>query len=322
MGGVFFNDALGSGGRLGLSGVVTPDSGPDLAYGAVSIDQPLGGDGLRLFATASYSATRPSQALRALDTEGKALNVEAALSYPLIRSRDLNLLLRGGFAWRDVRSENAIVVPLFDDHVRSLELGVYANALDRWGGYSTAQATLVQGLSLFGATSKSAPDKSHATASGVFTRLDVEATRQQPLSDQISLLVGAGGQTAFNGSLLASEQYSIGGYNYGRAFDPADATGDSALAGRVELQWTPVFRPQGLSGLQPYTFYEHGQVWQAQPPLGTPTSQTLVSAGLGLRFTLLGRINSDLQWAYPLGPGLGGAVPRRGRVFFSVNTNF
>ena len=63
MAGVFVNDAFHTAGRLGLSGVVTPGEGPpDLAYGAVSYDQPLGTNGLRLFGTVSDSVTRPGRA--------------------------------------------------------------------------------------------------------------------------------------------------------------------------------------------------------------------------------------------------------------------
>src|SRR5471032_624650 len=109
MGGVFFNDAFGTAGRFGLNAVVTPDSGPDLAYGAMSFDLPVGTDGLHLFNTASYTLTEPGSDLRSFDTKGNALNLESTASYPIIRSRDLNLTASGGFSFRDVRSSNAAV---------------------------------------------------------------------------------------------------------------------------------------------------------------------------------------------------------------------
>jgi hemolysin activation/secretion protein len=322
MGGVFINDAFGTAGRLGLNAVVTPDSGPDLAYGAISFDQPLGSRGLRLFGTVSYTATRPGSVLRALDTTGAALNVEGSLSYPIIRSRALNLMATGGFAVRDVRSSNSAVSPLFDDHVRSLDVGLYANALDDWGGYSTLSATVVQGLGVLGATRADSPDKSHVGASGEFTRLDFEATHQQPLFSRLSLLVGVTGQTAFGQSLLSSEQFALGGYNYDRAFDPSELSGDSGLAGRAELQWQAADRFVAVSGVQPYVFYEGGQVWQSQALPGTPLSQSLYSAGVGVRFALLNRVSADLEWAHPFGPDAAAAGGRDGRVFFGVNTNF
>jgi hemolysin activation/secretion protein len=323
MGGVFVNDVFGTGGRLGLNGVITPgDTPPDLAYGAISYDQPLGTNGLRLFATVSDTATHPGDELRSLDTLGRAFNAELTLSYPIIRSRDLNLLVSGGFAYRNVYSSNSASSPLFDDHVRSANVGLYANALDPVGGYSTLTLNLVQGLDVLGATQLSSPNKSRAGASGDYTRLDFEVTHLQPIYGPFALQFGASGQTSFGESLLASEQYALGGYAYDRAFDPAEATGDAGLAGRVEAQWNAARRLAFVSRLQPYVFYEGGQIWQMQAVAGSPTQETLVSTGVGARFTLLDRFSADLEWAQPLGPDLRFTDSRHGRVFVSVTAAF
>ena len=323
MAGVFVNDAFGTGGRLGLNGVVTPgDSPPDLAYGAISYDQPLGTNGLRLFATVSDTVTHPGEELRSLGTLGRAFNAELTLSYPIIRSRDLNLIVSGGFAYRNVYSSNSASSPLFDDHVRSANVGLYANALDPVGGYSTLTLNLVQGLDVLGATQLSSPNKSRAGASGEYTRLDFEVTHLQPIYGPFALQLGASGQTSFGESLLASEQYALGGYAYDRAFDPAEATGDAGLAGRVEAQWNAARRLAFLSRLQPYAFYEGGQIWQMQAVAGSPTQESLVSTGVGARFTLLDRFGADLEWAKPLGPDLRFTNSRHGRVFVSLTATF
>jgi hemolysin activation/secretion protein len=239
-----------------------------------------------------------------------------------MRSRDLNVLLHGGFAYRDVRSSNATLSPLFDDHVRALNVGTYVNLLDVWGGYSTLTLDLYQGLNGLGATRLSSTNKSRLTGSGDFTRLDFEATRLQRLSDRFSLQLGASGQTSFNEPLLASEQFALGGYAYDRAFDPAEATGDAALAGKAELRWTAVRRWGPISNLQPYAFYEGGEIWQVTALPGLPQNQTLVSTGLGVRLMVANRITGDLQWAQPVGPDVGQTHSRNARIFFSLTTNF
>lgn len=322
MAGVYFNDLLGTGGRLGLNGVVTPDEGPDLAYGSVSFDQPLTSDGLRLFSTASYTDTKPGSALRALDTRGKALNLSTSLSYPVIRSRDFNLTLSGSFAYRNVRSDNAAVSPLFSDHVRTVDAGLFMNLLDDWGGYSSLSVTLTQGLDIFGATTTASAAKSRATASGQFTRAVFEASHTHPLFDGVSLTLASGGQTAFRESLLASEQYALGGYAFNRAFDPSEVTGDAAIAGRAELQWNAVERFLALSNIAPYGFYEGGQVWQSHPLPGEARSESLFSGGAGLRFAVAARLSADLEWAKPLGHDVVAAGNRASRFFFSVSVNF
>jgi hemolysin activation/secretion protein len=322
MGGVFFNNPFGGARRIGLNGTVTPNAGPDLAYGAASLDQPLGSSGLRLFATASYTATRPGQALRALGTAGKATNLEGRLSYPIIRSRDLNLQVSGGFAYRDVSSSSDATPVLFDDHIRTLDAGVYVNALDDWGGYSTLNLSLTQGLDILGATRQSSTQKSHIGASGQYTRINFEVTHEQPLARRLTLFVSGSGQTGFHQPLLASEQYTLGGYAYDRAYDPAEGTGDSGLAGRAELRWLALDSLSRVTGIQPYGFYEGGEVWLATALPGAPLSQSLYSAGVGVRFAVLSRVNANLEWAAPVGPDVAQSSTRNPRVFFSVGTNF
>ncbi|HEY0283123.1 MAG TPA: ShlB/FhaC/HecB family hemolysin secretion/activation protein, partial [Rhizomicrobium sp.] len=307
MGGVFFNDVFGTAGRFGINAVVTPDQGPDLAYGAVSYNQPIGINGLRLFASASYVQTRPGSVLRALDTKGRATNADLALSFPFVRSRDFNLVGSLGAAYHDVQSSNFSASPLFSDHVRSLNANVFLNALDDWGGYSTASASVTQGLEILGATRSGSTVKSRVGASGDFTRANFEVTHEQPLISRFSAMVGLGAQTSFGGSLLSSEQFSLGGSNYNRAFDPSEVTGDSALAGKAELRWDILDRASIVSGVQLYGFYETGEVWQAKALPGTPKSQTLSSTGAGIRFAVADHFSTDLEWAKPLNTDVLGA---------------
>lgn len=317
MGGVFFNDPFDTGGRLGLNSVITPNRGPDLAYGGVSFDQPLGEDGVRLFTALDYAATKPGSVLRELDTQGSAFNSSAVLSYPFIRSRDFNLMGSATFQTHDVRSTNASA-KLFDDHIRSLNAQIFLNLLDDWGGYSTLSVSATQGLAIFGATSRNDIDKSRANASGEYTRANFQATREQPLTSRFSLFLAAGGQTSFGESLLSPEQFSLGGDNFDRAFDPSEVTGDTAIAGRAEGRFNVLDHASVFSGVQLYGFLEGGNVWQSQPQPGTPGSQALSSSGAGVRFTFANRFNTDLEWAKPLDRNALGTQSENSRFFFSV----
>jgi hemolysin activation/secretion protein len=322
MAGVFLNDAFSTGGRLGLNAVVTPNSGPEMAYGAVSFDQPLGDDGLRLFSTLSYTHTKPGEVLRTLDTSGRAINGDMALSYPFTRSRDFNFSGTGGISYHDTMSKNAVVDPLFSDHVRAVYASLYINALDDWGGYSTLSGRITQGVGIFGATRKSSADKSRVGASGSFTRANFDASHEHPLFEDVSVLVGVSGQTSFGKALLASEQYSLGGYSFDRAFDPSEITGDSALAGKLELRWNVIDQAGPVSGVQLYGFYEGGEVWASHALPGTPKHESLSSAGAGVRFAVSEHLNADLEWADPLERDVLGSVRHNSRFLFSVGTNF
>ena len=322
MAGVFLNDAFGTAGRLGLNAVVTPNSGPEMAYGALSFDQPLGDDGMRLFTTLSYTKTKPGEILAALDTSGKAINGDMALSYPFTRSRDFNFSGTGGISYRDTSSKNAVIDPLFSDHVRAIYASLYMNALDDWGGYSTLSGRITQGVGIFGATRKSSPDKSRVGASSNYTRANFDVSHEHPLFEDVSVLLGASGQTSFGKALLASEQFSLGGYTFDRAFDPSEITGDSALAGKVELRWNVIDQAGPISGVQLYGFYEGGEVWTSHALPGTPKHESLSSAGAGVRFAVSEHLNANLEWADPLERDVLGSVRHDSRFLFSVGTNF
>jgi hemolysin activation/secretion protein len=321
-GAVFFNDAFGLGGRVGLNGVVTPNSGPDLAYGGISFDQPLGTNGMRLFTTFSYASTQPGEALRTLGSRGDAVNGSASLSYPFVRSRDFNLQGAVGFEVHDVHSWNAAINPLFYDHVRALDASLFMNALDAWGGYSTASINLVHGLSILGATKAGDPNKSRTGAGGDYTRMGFLTSHEHPFGDRFSIALGAAGQTSFGDPLLASEQFALGGDMFDRGFDPSEVTGDSGIAGRVEPRVNVADNLSILSNLQLFGFIEGGTVWQAQAVAGIPDSQSLESAGAGLRFLVAARMNAELEWARPLNRDVVLLSNQASRFLFSVGMSF
>jgi hemolysin activation/secretion protein len=322
-GAVFANDVFSTAGRLGLMAVVTPDDKPEMAYGAITYNVPLNASGLRLYALASHTETEPGDILATLGTKGRATTLEADLSYPVIRSRDLNLVVSGGIASRDSRSQDDLISPLYNDHVRAVDFGVQANALDTWGGYSTLNLNFTQGLDAFGATTSSDANKSRVNADGQFSRLNLEVTHLQPLITNVSLLLGATGQTSFGASLLSSEQFGLGGTYYGRGFDPSELTGDKGLAGKAELRWD-AYRSddQMLSSVQLYTFYEGGTVWLESPLPGEEERSSLASAGIGARLVAFNSTNISVEFAQPLTRDVAAEGNRDGRVYFTIGHAF
>lgn len=321
-GAAFANDVFGTAGQLGLTAVVAPQGGPEVAFGAISFDQPLNASGLRLYTLLSHTRTEPGSTLALLDTRGRATTFEASLSYPFIRSRDLNVIVQGGVTSRDSKSDDALVKPLFNDHVRSVNAGVYVNALDTLGGYSTLSASFTQGLDVFGASTMSDANRSRLNADGKFHRVNFEVTRLQPLIPDVNLLVGAIGQTSFGDSLLSSEQFGLGGLVYGRGYDPSELTGDKGLGGKAELQWNAIERAAFVSGVQFYGFYEGGAVWRVQPLPGEKQRESLASTGIGVRLAAWDRAKLSLEVAKPLTRKVAAEGDRDPRVYFSMGMSF
>jgi hemolysin activation/secretion protein len=109
---------------------------------------------------------------------------------------------------------------------------------------------------------------------------------------------------------------------FDRGFDPSEVTGDSGIAGRVEPRVNLADNLSILSNLQLFGFLEGGTVWQAQPVAGIPESQSLESAGAGLRFLVASRMNAELQWARPLNRNVVALSNQASRFLFSVGMNF
>jgi hemolysin activation/secretion protein len=118
-------------------------------------------------------------------------------------------------------------------------------------------------------------------------------------------------------SLLPIEQFSVGGVDTVRGYRQNQRSGDSAVAGSLELRGL-VFSDRELGRLELATFVDAGRAWNNN---GTPqdSPKILFSAGLGVRWQLSPYISTQIDWAIPINtvkPQSGG-LQEQG-VFFSV----
>ncbi|MCW2396331.1 MULTISPECIES: ShlB/FhaC/HecB family hemolysin secretion/activation protein [unclassified Sphingobium] len=318
-GGLVFNDLAQLGGRLALTAVAAPDESGELAFVSGAYDQPLGGSGLRMSGFASFARTKPGDELRVLAVKGKSFSWGLALQYPMLRSRHTNVL--GRFSWqsRESSSRNRLIDPVFDDRIRTVTAELLANHADRMGGQTTLRASVTQGLDVFDATRLGDPAKSRGTASAMFTRLNGEVTRVQPLYRGLHLLLGATGQWSAE-SLLASEEFGLGGAQYGRAYDPSEITGDKGIAGKVELFYTIAAR--GMGTVEPYVYYEGGRVWQNDLLPGERPRAGLRSYGAGLRAGIADRFSLSMEYAKPVRRAVSAEGNRDGRIFVSLSAAY
>jgi hemolysin activation/secretion protein len=318
--------------RLAVRYITTP-SIRELQYGEVSYTQPLGGDGLRAIIYGNETHSQPGYTLEPFRVDGTGDELMLTLAYPLLRSRDHNLELRGSFDVKDsvtVVSGNSTAPPSSNDHLRIFRAGLSHDIADSWGGINLQTLQLSRGVNFLGASANdNRPTPSRPNAQSDFTAWKGEISRQQDLGilyPGLGLLVAAEGQLSDSGYLPASEQLGLGGPQYGRAYDPSDVTADNGWAAKSELQYSPPipgFAAPYLTSNQLYGFYERGRVVRNISSSGNPA---LSDAGLGVRFVLANRLTSDLQMARPLtrdetiNYGLPHARPWR--FFFSVAAQF
>jgi hemolysin activation/secretion protein len=317
-GGLSFNDLLGAGERISITAVSAP-ANKELGFLSASWDQPLTASGLRLSVFGSYAATHPGDELRLLDLHGRSATYGAALRYPFVRSRETNIFGRVTFTGRDSSSRNIVIDPIFDDSTRTVSAEVYGNYAAPWGGILNVRASITQGVDMLGATTRHDSNKSRATGTGTATRMNAEASFAYGVGG--GFYFQASGAMQYSGqSLLASEEFGLGGEQYGHAYDSSEITGDKGVAGRFEVFYAVSSK---LGNVQPYGFYEAGRVLQNDPLPGEPAHASLESAGVGLRFGMpVGGINGSLEYAKPLNRPVASRGDKDGRVFFSLGMSF
>jgi len=316
--GLILNDTLGLGERISVTGVTAPLH-RELGFISATYDQPIGSSGLRISGFGSYTATRPGDELRLLDLRGTSTTWGLGLRYPLVRSRDGNLIARVAFTGRNSTSDNDVVDPIFDDKIRTVTGELLANYAAPWGGLLSGQISLTQGLRMLGATRAGDPAKSRATGTAQGMRVNFESSFTQSIVGGLHVQLSAAGQYS-DDSLLAPEEFGLGGDQFGHAYDPSEITGDKGIAGRGEIFFT---MPRARWGwIEPYAYYEGGAVYQNDLLPGEKKKTGLKAAGGGLRANLDNRISASVEFAKPLNRRVAAKGDKDGRVFFSMSAAF
>lgn len=292
--GITGNQLLGVNDQWRAIAVGTGDR--EMAYGQLSYSQVVNTEGLKLSAAVSRARTQPGDVLKPFDVRGAADTTSISATYPLRRSRNESLFARVTYDHSDIRTD-ILGTRVIEDRIRALRLGLSWRVLDRFDGQSLLELDFSQGL---GGTDESDLLKSRAGAKGVFNKLTFDYERTQFFSASTSLAFGVAGQWA-NTPLLSSEQYALGGRRFGRAYEPAELVGERALAFRIEPRYAGALDAPGFRSYQTFGFYDIGKVWRVgSPAAGVAASQSLASAGAGVRLFLQKDLAASFEAALPL----------------------
>lgn len=317
--GVRFNNTLGLYEGLNFQGVWTPDH-TELAYGAFTWQQPLNHEGTRLSTTVSYTKTDPGFTLTPFDVEGDAKTVNLDLTHPFIRSRNKNLY--GSLKFNFLNSERTDNIPGggAEDRLRVLRAGGTFQFTDSLLGVNTLSAEASKGLDFLNASDKGDARLTRALGDPQFFKLNAEVSRTQRITNIFEAYLSATGQLSSD-TLLASEEFGVGGVNYGSAYDNSEITGEDGFAARFELRANnPVALPVSL--LQLYGFVDGGQVNDPDNAVPRDRRRSLVSAGGGARLNLDDRFAGTLEVAVPMTADVQTEGDDNPRLFASITGKF
>lgn len=255
-------------------------------YYAVQHSQPLGDDGLRLQASGGYFRTRPDNG-----TKGKATFGGVQASYPLIRSYEQNLYLTGALDGLD--SENAVFGQGVATERTRVARGAAAWSLAKPKRQASASGTVSLGIDGLGARTTA------GIADADFVKVNLRGGYDQALGERWVLRLKAAGQ--FTSDLLpSSEQFSVGGSEFGRAFEQSIVIGDLGAAASAELAWRPSGLPKAIAGSEIYGFADTARVTQTGRLGGPDRDYDLSSVGGGVRLAFGKTAGLGLEGAYGL----------------------
>jgi hemolysin activation/secretion protein len=313
------NSVLSTGDQATIGFFTVPNQPKELLFGNASYTTTLNRSGTNITVTGSRFRARPGASFASLDLQFDSKSGGIRLSQPLLRQRDLGLWANLELEVRDVRETEAQSL-VFSDKIRTL-----SGSIDYYrrhnGGESRASIEVTQGLPVLGASGTSAGALvSRPGADRDFTKANLFVSRYQDLGKVFGLYLAGTGQFSAK-PLLTSENFSLGGPNFGRAYDYWEVSGQSGVAGTAEFRYG---RNPGLKWLnfyQLYAFYDVGAVWNDTSG-GESQRASLSSAGGGLRLTLFKKFRLSYEMAVPLARVPSARTSRAPRHFFSFSAQF
>jgi hemolysin activation/secretion protein len=286
----------------------------------IDLEGRIGSEGLSVHAYTSFSPSRPGFTLRALQVRARVAQAGFGLNYPIIRTHDVTL--RAGIEFDYTNSfVDALGARLNDDRLRVLRLNSLLDFNDSFGGFTRIQIGAHKGLNILGPTRDGRNLLSRSEGTNDFTKITVDFLRRQSLVPQFWLLLSAKYQFT-NNTLLASEEFRVGGTQFGRGYNPSELSGDRGFAASVELRYANVSGFSYLREYEVYGFYDFGIVWNRDS--GSIRRQSLASAGVGVKMRATKWLSANFELAKPLTLQLSTRSDKEQpvRAFFRVSAQF
>lgn len=263
------NSPFGLGERI-TGNVLTSDT-RDLTSYNLRGEIPVGGDGWRLTAAASRAEYSLGSSFESLKASGAANSIRLGAAYPFIRSRNTNLKLQVEADEAKLKDQFLATSTFLDKRSHGLTGTLSGDQMDdHWGGGSTkVDIALRMGRLSLGTTSaaQDAPPTGAGTA-GSFSKINLNALRQQTLTRELSLQVQISWQLSGNKNLDSSEKLSLGGPTTLPGYASGEASGDAGIHAKAGIRW------QASPELALTAFTDYGRLHLANNPIQGVTKNT------------------------------------------------
>ncbi len=320
-----FNSALGLNEQTVARIAVTKHTS-ELQFLELTHEQIVTTEGTKVRVDFSNSFAKPAYTIGDLDIKSRNIKAGIRVQHPLIRSRAENLTVETSFDWRNLHTKN-FAGTIADDRLRVFRVGGTYDFVDTWEGVNLFNVVGSHGVDWFGARDEPSPFLSRADGKADFTKFNFLAQRLQGLPWGFSLFGAITGQYSLNG-LLSSEEFGVGGAEFGRGFAPSEVTGEHGFATKLELRYSRTL-DWSLAGIKVlndftlYMFYDHASVWNnnREQEGADGYRADLDSWGGGVRVNFNENLSMEVEVADPLNRSLSdrGEAPR---LLMSVTGRF
>lgn len=269
----------------------------------------IGGEGLKIGGQFTHAWTEPDTGDPAFILQARTLFASINASYPLIRRQSHSVTVGASFDAVNQKVDFIGLAPISRDKLRVLGVQVSGQAIDlasrtpQWR--MSGDVELRKGLNVLYARDcfeancfgPGAIPTSRADGKSTGALIRASGVAEAALPYNMSVVLSSRVQFAFD-PLLAFEEFSGGNYTIGRGFDPGTISGDSGIAGSVELR-APAFDLPDLDTVtfRPYVFVDAARAWTVEGRAATDGS--LVSLGVGVRTEISDRLRIDAMVAAP-----------------------
>lgn len=295
-------------------------SGDGMKYGRASYQMQFG----KATAGVAYTALeyRLGKEFAPLNAHGTVEIASVYGSYPLIRSRNANLYVLGGFDAKTFQDKIDLFSSVTDKKARVWWVGLHGNHLDRFGGGGASSYAVTQ---TFGDLDIETPaalsaDAATARSNGHYEKVALSFARLQRVTDRVSLYGSINGQLASK-NLDISEKMGLGGPYAVRAYPVGESYADEGYVATLEARLLlPKFFERMPGKVHLIGFADTGTATLHKDPwTAEKNRRTLSGAGVGLTWADYNNFIANVYWAHKLGNEAATAAPdKNNRFWFQV----
>ena len=210
-------------------------------YARVAYSIPVGGSGLKVGANSSYMKYKFLASMEGseLTPLGRSVTYNVNANYPIILTKQANLSAEVNYDKKSFLNQMASTEPTATESDYKLDVaslmvsGSYIDGILA-GGQTNASVNMIYGSVNLDGSPNITRDFDGANTRGRYKRLHLNFSRNQFITDSVSLNFDASGQVA-NRNLDSSEKFYVGGINGVRAYPTSEGSGSEGYLFKVEL---------------------------------------------------------------------------------------